>query len=249
MRIDIFVGANQRHLDLDKPLDISLPLSNDATGVNCFYAPEFRAEPFMAGSFIGSVQAGSPVNFFNVFLNPHGNGTHTECMGHISANPYSINTCLTSFHFLAYLLSLAPDTLDNGDRVVTAAALSKLDWTDPVEALVIRTLPNDPDKRHRRYSGANPPYLEAAAVEWLVQRGIKHLLVDLPSVDREEDGGALAAHKAFWRYPSETRLDCTITELVYVPNDIEDGLYFLNLQIASFELDASPSKPVLYKIE
>ena len=45
------------------------------------------------------------------------------------------------------------------------------------------------------------------------------------------------------------RLDCTITELIYVPDDIPDGLYLLNLQIASFEIDVSPSKPVLYQIE
>ncbi|MGO3156445.1 MAG: cyclase family protein, partial [Mesonia sp.] len=30
---------------------------------------------------------------------------------------------------------------------------------------------------------------------------------------------------------------------------VEDGNYLLNLQIASFHNDASPSKPVLYKIE
>ena len=40
----------------------------------------------------------------------------------------------------------------------------------------------------------------------------------------------------------------TITEMIYVPNEISDGLYVLNLQIAPFENDASPSKPVLYKV-
>ena len=34
----------------------------------------------------------------------------------------------------------------------------------------------------------------------------------------------------------------------YVENKILDGNYILNLQIASFENDASPSKPILYKI-
>ena len=45
------------------------------------------------------------------------------------------------------------------------------------------------------------------------------------------------------------RDECTITELIYVPNEIKDGLYLLQIQIASLEIDASPSKPVLYEID
>ena len=96
--------------------------------------------------------------------------------------------------------------------------------------------------------------LEEAAV-YLKAKGIKHLLIDLPSVDKEHDGGFLLAHKAFWnvknvnKLNADARLNCTITEMIYVNDTILDGSYILNLQIASFENDASPSKPVLYKIE
>src|SRR5690606_17094599 len=103
--------------------------------------------------------------------------------------------------------------------------------------------PNDGHKLHTNYSGANPPYLDHAAVEYLVECGVEHLLLDLPSVDREEDGGKLLAHKAFWKYPDTVaagRQSCTITELIFVDAAIKDGLYLLNLQIASFELDVSP---------
>jgi hypothetical protein len=34
----------------------------------------------------------------------------------------------------------------------------------------------------------------------------------------------------------------------FVSDEVKDGTYLLNLQIASFENDASPSKPVLYAI-
>ena len=44
-------------------------------------------------------------------------------------------------------------------------------------------------------------------------------------------------------------MDATITEMIFVQDAIEDGTYLLNLQIASFENDASPSKPILYAIE
>jgi kynurenine formamidase len=114
--------------------------------------------------------------------------------------------------------------------------------------LIIRTLPNNPTKLTRQYSGTNPPYLDPEAANWMVEKGIEHLLLDVPSVDREDDGGKLSAHHAFWQYPHNTRLECTITELIYVPASVPDGNYFLNIQIASFENDASPSKPLIFKI-
>lgn len=117
------------------------------------------------------------------------------------------------------------------------------------EALVIRTLPNLSEKKSKQYSHSNPPYLSEAAALFLSQKGIEHLLVDLPSVDKEKDEGALAAHHAFWNTSGKIRMQATITEFIYVPNAIKDGTYFLNLMIAPFENDASPSKPVLYAIE
>ena len=138
--------------------------------------------------------------------------------------------------------------MGNGDQVITLALLQEELAGKKPEVLLIRTLPNDLGKLQKDYSGTNPPYLAVEAVEWMVSQGIKHLLLDLPSIDREEDGGALAGHKAFWQFPGEERLDCTVTELIFVPDEIEDGLYFLNLQIAAFELDATPSKPVLYQL-
>ena len=82
----------------------------------------------------------------------------------------------------------------------------------------------------------------------MVDRNIEHLLIDLPSVDKEDDNGALLAHKAFWKLHGAVRWNATITEFIFVPNNIEDGTYILNLQVAPFENDASPSRPVLYKI-
>lgn len=52
----------------------------------------------------------------------------------------------------------------------------------------------------------------------------------------------------YWNYPQETHSLRTITELAYIPNHVFDGWYFLNLQIAPFDNDATPSNPVLYRI-
>ncbi|MBK7869946.1 MAG: cyclase family protein [Saprospiraceae bacterium] len=241
---------NQRYCaDLSKPIDISIPLKEGLETVNCFYAPPMEAAPVVAGSFIGSTIKGGSVNFLNVKVNPHGNGTHTECVGHISKEPYTINQSLKNFHFLAQLVSIYPKKTLNGDRVILKEQLEEALGKNAPEAVVIRTMPNDDWKLRTNYSGANPPYMHHEAMEWLVARGVQHLLIDLPSVDREEDGGKLLAHKAFWRYPDKVRENCTITELIYVPNFVKDNLYLLTIQIASFEIDVSPSKPVLYELQ
>lgn len=234
--------------DLSQPLDISIPLWEGPDAVNCFWAPPMETEPVVAGDFIGSTQRGGPVNFLNVRLNPHGNGTHTECVGHISKEKFTINQCLTRFHFLAKLATLYPTRQANGDRVILREQVEEALSPGETEAFILRTMPNDERKLHTNYSGSNPPYLDYRATEFLVECGIQHLLLDLPSVDREEDGGQLLSHRAFWCYPDKIRRACTITELIFVPNQIKDGLYLLNLQIASFEIDASPSKPVLFSL-
>ena len=242
-------GQNYR-ANLSKPLDIAIPLREGLETVNCFYAPPMETAPVVAGDFVGSTARGGPLNFLNVRLNPHGNGTHTECVGHIATEPYTINQCLKKFHFPAHLLSIFPTKAGSDGRVIFREQLEQaLEGAAPPEALILRTLPNDERKLRTNYSGGDPPYLHHEAIHFLVEKGVRHLLLDLPSVDREEDGGKLLAHRAFWAYPEAPRTDCTITELIFVNNSVKDGLYLLNIQIASFEIDVSPSKPVLYELE
>ncbi len=235
--------------DLSQPIDLSIPLRQGLDNPNCFYAPPVDFWPVEAGSFIGSTARGGPVNFFNVTFNPHGNGTHTECVGHIAKERYVLRDCLLEAHFRAKLVSLYPQKTADGDRVLFQGQIEDVLAKNEVEALIIRTLPNDSLKQRTNYSGANPPYLHHEAARYIAECGVQHLLLDLPSVDREEDGGQLLAHRAFWQYPDAVRKHCTITEMIYVPNEIRDGVYLLNLQTASFDLDASPSKPVIFAIE
>lgn len=234
--------------DLNQPVDISLPLKEGMDTVNCFWAAYMETVPVRMGSFVGSTKEGGAVNFLTVKFTPHGNGTHTECVGHIAKETYTINQSLKNFHFVSQLLTIYPQRIDNGDRVILREQLEG-NFVDNIKALVIRTAPNDDLKKRTNYSGSNPPYIHHEAMKYIVEQGIEHLLIDLPSVDRESDDGKLLAHKAFWQYPEAVRTNATITELVYVPNEIKDNLYLLNIQIASFEIDASPSKPVLYQLE
>lgn len=240
-------------IDLSKTIDISIPLSNTDANPIAWYIEKPVIEPVKVGDWIGKVSEGSSTNFNTIFFNPHGHGTHTECLGHITKELYSINQCLKQFFFTAELISIEPEKREDDFVIIKAQIENALNGKSP-EAIVIRTLPNLKNKKSKNYSNTNPTYLLEEAAIFIRQSGIKHLLIDLPSVDRENDEGKLLAHKAFWNVKdvnnlnSDARLDCTITEMIFVDNSVKDGSYMLNLQIASFENDASPSKPVLYKI-
>lgn len=239
--------ANQLFtFDLSQPYDLSLPIQEGFENPNCYWAEPPHFETIRAGDFVGSVALGGSCNYQKITLTPHGNGTHTECYGHISAEKATINALHKNFFALALLISLAPQE-QNEDKIISWKQIeSFLDKDIPFEALIIRTLPNETSKKTRNYNQTNPPYLDSLVGRKLAERNIQHLLVDLPSVDREVDGGKLAMHKAFWQYPHAIRQNATITELIFVENDIPDGIYLLNLQIISLETDASPSKPIIY---
>ena len=237
------------------PIDISLPLAPGEQQVNCFWAEPVQLDVIRVGSFVGSVAEGGSTNYKRVHVTPHGNGTHTECYGHISPEPNAtLDQCLRRFLFVAKLVSVRPRQQANGDSVMLLADVQEALAVDgsyvelAPEALILRTLPNEAAKQTRHYSGTNPTYLEPALAQYLADQQVQHLLLDLPSVDREEDAGALLAHHAFWQYPHATRREATITELIFVPDIVADGIYLLNLQVTSLVLDASPSKPVLYRL-
>ena len=230
-------------------MDISIPLQNGADNPTCYFSDHPEFSPVVQGDFIGSVIKGGPCNHRRISLAPHGNGTHTECYGHLSPDPdITINKCLKNYHFMATVVSVQPREAGNGDLVLSWKDVEGVTGGQFTEALIIRTLPNTTGKLTRQYSGTNPPYLETGFGKQLVDHQVMHLLVDLPSIDKEVDNGELLNHRDFWNYPHNPRADCTITELIFVPDSIADGKYLLNLQISSIESDACPSKPVLYNL-
>jgi arylformamidase len=239
-------------VDFSKPIDISISMG-DGSGPRAWYLDAAQIKPVINEHFTGKVSLGGNVNFNNVFFNPHGHITHTECVGHISNEFVSVNQTIKSFFFLAQLITVQPKVLEEtsgwsnvGDRVIDIESVSQLQ--KGAEALVIRTFPNSASKCSAEYSNTNPVYVTKEAIEHIRDLGIDHLLLDVPSVDRETDGGELLGHHAFWEYPLNTQKHRSITELVFVPDEVHDGEYLLNLQFAPFENDASPSRPVLFAI-
>jgi hypothetical protein len=256
--------------DMSRPIDTSIPLEFGGAQPSHFGASQAAASALRRGAFIGDVRLGGSCNCEEYRITPHCNGTHTECVGHVTGERSSVHQLATSGPEVALLLSIEPDFADkvretttpgpkHGDRLISARALTAawLRWPVPrASALVIRTLPNDSGKRSRVYEPEDPPpYLTREAVETIVARGIEHLLLDVPSLDRSHDEGHLSGHRLFWGLPPGSRTlaqarrpQATVTEMVYVPDHAADGIYLLDLQFAPFVADATPSRPLLFPV-
>lgn len=251
---------------LGDPIDISIPMRFDGPQPNAYGVEPASASACEDGSLVGDTRRGGSCNFERTTLIAHCNGTHTECVGHITDERISVRNCLRDVFMTAMLVSVAPVDTD-GDLEIPrdrlSEAVSRLNVAFPdvratgtAIALIVRTLPNDDSKLERVYNTPNvPPYFAADAMQFIVESGFAHLLVDLPSIDRLYDEGKLANHRTFWNVASKsrevnpaTRINSTITELVYVPSEVPDGNYLLNLQIAPWDADAAPSRPVLFKL-
>ena len=237
-----FLEAN-----LANPLSISIPIKDGTQNPNCYFAEPVKFEVIKGEGFVGSIRLGGLVNHQKLTISPHGNGTHTECYGHITDSDAVIASHLQEFLHVAQLISIIPSE-NSGDMVIDKSTLEKKSLAPGVKALIVRTMPNTPRKLHHNYSGSNPAYFTKEAMQSIVDHGIEHLVTDLPSVDKEQDEGKLIAHKVFWQLEGAIRINTTITELAYVENNIEDGIYLLDLQVLQLYMDASPSNPILYSL-
>ncbi|MGB3606131.1 cyclase family protein, partial [Psychroserpens sp.] len=188
----IHYNSRKLVIDLSKPLDISIPMRASKSNVNAWYIDEPKIEPVQFDENIMTVAQGAAVNFNTIEFNPHAHGTHTECVGHITEEFHSVNQNLKQFFFVAEVVTVAPEKLMK-DTVISKKQLQFALGNKKRDAIVIRTIPNLTDKLSRQHSHTNWTYLKQDAAEFLVKKGIKHLLIDLPSVDREEDGGELRA--------------------------------------------------------
>lgn len=253
--------------DLRDPLSLAMPLDFDGVQPNHFGAPPAHASALVAGGFVGDVRRGGSVNCETLTLVPHCNGTHTECVGHVTTDRVAVHEILKGGLHVARVVSVRPESVAasgetrdpaaaDDELVISARALhdALAKWPGHSPALAIRTLPNESSKLGRRYEGPAPaPYLTPEAAEAIVAAGVRHLVVDVPSLDRSDDGGRLVAHRTFWGLPpggrrlhDATRPLCTITELAWIAPTLRDGWYLLSLQVPALMTDAVPSRPLLY---
>src|SRR6187397_33365 len=118
----IFHAGKEYKVDFFKPIDISMPLSTDGHSASAWYVGPMKLEPVRMGDWVGDVNQGGSVNFRTVTFNPHGNGTHTECVGHISKEFYTINQGLKRFLFIAELITILPEQVGE-DFIISKKAI------------------------------------------------------------------------------------------------------------------------------
>lgn len=265
MRLEVVLDGQRYRADLDRPKDLSRPVRPGEESL-AFSLPGPREAPVHLGSFVGDVREGGSVNCTALQLHPHGDGTHTECVGHVLEERVFVAELLPPALMPCLVVTAAPTRLEEAgeayegthapnDLVITArvlkAALSALESAPRPAAVVVRT-----GSGVERFGGTNPPYFTPDAISALTARGTAHVLTDLPSLDREDDGGALCSHRRLWGLrPGQRALfgqapsRRTVTELCQIPNHMPDGSYLLSLQVPAVFSDAAPSRPVLYALE
>ncbi len=270
MKLNLVIADIPYEMGTQQAISIAIPLKFNEQQPNHFGAEIATKETLQDGDFIGDTKRGGSCNVDSITMVPHCNGTHTETVGHIVHQNVPIGGNLTNSMSICQVISLTPvagnktqdcylPELENTDKVIDLVGLkAQIDdkLLNQIEALVIRTLPNNQDKASCIYNNKNQSvFFTHEAMSWIAASGIKHLLVDMPSVDKMFDEGQLSNHHIYWQVEPNSRLlnddsrvDRTITEMIYVDDSIKDGLYCLNLQLPAFELDAAPSRPVLYPL-
>ncbi len=271
MKAELEYQSKKYIIDFSRGSLLGIPIKGEVSPRFFTDQPVQKSSLDVAG-FSGSVATGAGCNVEQISFIPHCHGTHTEGSGHISNAAESVQSLIDQSPCPAQLISLEPETVTEcketynynlpADYPLLSLAnlqsqlLTKFGNTElTATALIIRSLPNDPDKSRRNYH-EQPyyPLLTTAAINWLAASGLRHLLLDMPSLDYADDGGTLFNHHAWWGLAEtpagpEYAHKRSLTEMVYVARQITDGHYWLELNISSLESDASPSNPKIYPLQ
>ncbi len=260
------IETQKYQVNLEAGRSIAIPLDFEGPQPNHFGVQRAAAQTVSAGEFVGDTRRGGSCNVKHLSVIPHCNGTHTESVGHIVDQPVAVGSLLRVAWLTARLVTVKPvaaretsesyrPELDHHDEVITAESLSPFP-IQACQALVIRTATHQDNKPTVAYgTDRHPAFLTVEAMQTIAEAGIDHLLLDLPSVDKMYDEGLLTNHHLFWnvaegthQLTAEAQRHKTITEMIYVADEIPDGVYMLNIQIPDFVSDAAPSRPVLFPL-
>ncbi len=258
----IKIKDKKYEIDLNKFYDISISIDIDKKSPSFYDEDPIKINYYKdQNNKIWSTKEGASCNVPIIDLNIHCGSTHSECRSHITKEDLYISEIIDSSFMPCILISVEPTKLighdnyhcktDEKDYIITKEILlDKLESSidNNIEALIIRTLPNIPDEiSSKNYNNEENPFFSNEAINYIRLLGIKHLVIDLPSIDKINDGGLLGNHRIFWDLEKEGNRN-TITEFALIDNSINDGFYLLSLSILNINLDTSPSRPLIYPI-
>lgn len=258
--INILHCGRLHNIDYNQSVRLSARIDLSSNLINIYGGVPASQEPLTYGSHIASVSHGGACNASQIHFIPHCHGTHTECVGHILSEVYNVADINFEPFIAATFIRVTPQRINtttekynayanNNDYVITRAAIDnslRFFSEDYSQALIIAVDATDwlPD-------GTSAPYFTLEAMARIVSLGVRHLLVDIPSIDRLHDGGRMDNHRCFWGISenldvNQERGSCSVTEMIRVPQDISEGHYFLSVHLPDITGDALPSMPMLF---
>ena len=219
---------------------ISIPMNFNSNNNPKFYDESNPIkESYTSNDITYDIEKNPGCNVPVVKFNVHCSGTHTETGAHIFKESQSIGE-LSNLNFIpSRLITVRPQEqsndvyhvkYDSDDQVITKKILkNSLDsFSDFLECIIIRTLPNNKDKIKFNYNRHTHPFLSNDAIYYLKEKTVKHIIIDTPSIDRSDDGGQLKNHKIFFTNDNTINKN-TITELAFIPNHCIDGLSLIHI--------------------
>lgn len=240
-------------VDFSQGKSLAIDLQPGGPHPSFFSDSAASVRPLARDGFVGDMASGGSCNAQVIEFSPHSHGTHTECIGHISPDHASVTHTIDQRPTLMQLITVPSELLENG-QFIPAEVLAGINQFDG-EALAVRTMPNELSKQWRNYDDAPAyPVFTLDAMGLLSNSPLLHLLIDTPSLD-SPDNTELENHAIWWGLDGNTAPGVpnpgirSITEMIFVADDIPDGEYWLDLQLPPLISDAVPSRPMIYPAE
>lgn len=229
--ISLKIDDTQYELNINGAIPIHTTIS-EATPWRCFGIEPVKYEKLFR------IRDGVGCNCDRINFCPHANGTHIESRAHVYEDGERV---LESIKGLSPLL--VAKLIDI--RSISQEIVPQEHYT----AVIVRssTVNKHMASSNFDFTGTNPPCITVSAMRHILAAfpNTQVLLVDLPSVDPESDGGQLLVHKEFFSRPKTV----AIVELCHIPEYIQQGTFALALNVAPFDSDACPCAPIIYPLK
>jgi kynurenine formamidase len=238
---------------LGEPLSVSREVyfKGETRSPNAFHLTPITSKTVeFEGQFIGDVSRGGSCNVDTLQYVPHGL-THLETSAHIlgpEAHPPTVKDIpVEKLSGIVFLIDLSQPGEESAQLVPRAAVQAKLEQnTLPISLLAIKTraslLPQDYDFSGKNFLALAPGTAKGIHDYTVCSSRIQCLILDLPSIDPEKDGGKLLAHRHFFGLP-ETGTNAgdkekrALVELAWFAN-LTEGYYYAVITPPRFETNA-----------
>jgi len=239
--------------------------SPETESPNIFHLPLITSKTFeLENQFTGDVRKGGSCNLDVLNYIPH-NLTHVETAAHIVSYdcnpPWIADIPAENFSGIVYVIDLTDIRIEQGRLISRNEIERKLRNNRlPVTMLAIKTkaseFPQDYDFSDKGFIALDAEAAKGIHDYSIVINSKKFiidcLILDLPSIDPERDGGKLSAHRSYFGLPetghySQNVEKRILIELAYF-SEIEEGYYYAVLTPSRFQTNAAATEILFWPL-